>query len=277
MFGDELQVIVNAELNLFAGDGFLLGKPHVLHFFADAVYDHAAFAVRAHQDVVVLSLEAAFAREVAGAELAVAFFDLLLADLAHVAHGMREEALGLIAPPRNGNHFEHRNVDAVRLNKGNVRLGSLGLDDDGLKMGKVFGVVELLLEIGHRDAEAIGDGAKVLFYLRHVLAQQQDAEGGPVVDEHAAVAVQHAAARRDDRNFTDAVALSERVVLVGVDDLEFPETQQEHADHAHDDVGGYGQPRLRQTIVVSKPVRHRKPRARGVPLGLPDFVRLRRT
>src|SRR5437879_7346967 len=134
---------------------------------------------------------------------------------------MREEALGLIAPPRNGNHFEHRNVDAVRLNKGNVRLGSVGLDDDGLKMGKVFGVVELLLEIGHRDAEAIGDGAKVLFYLRHVLAQQQDAEGGPVVDEHAAVAVQHAAARRDDRNFTDAVALSERVVLVGVDDLEY--------------------------------------------------------
>src|SRR2546429_6179735 len=41
--------------------------------------------------------------------------------------------------------------------------------------------------------------------LRHVLAQQQDAEGGPVVDEHAAVAVQHAAARRNDRNFTDAV------------------------------------------------------------------------
>src|SRR2546429_3185822 len=49
LFGDELQVIVNAELNLFAGDGFLLGKPHVLHFFADAVYDHAAFAVRSEE------------------------------------------------------------------------------------------------------------------------------------------------------------------------------------------------------------------------------------
>ena len=104
----------------------------------------------------------------------------------------------------------------------------------------------------------------MFFDLGHVVAEQEDAEGGPVVNQDAAVAVEHAATRSDDWNFADAVALGESSVLIGIDDLEFPEAQQQHADHAYDDVGGYGEPRLRQTIVVPKPVRHRKPRARGV-------------
>ena len=104
----------------------------------------------------------------------------------------------------------------------------------------------------------------MLFHFGHVVAQQQDAEGGAIVHEHAAVAVEHPATGSDDGNFADAVALGERGVLIGVDDLEFPEAQQEHADHAHDDVGRDSEPRLRQTIVVPKPVRHAKPHARGV-------------
>jgi hypothetical protein len=41
--------------------------------------------------------------------------------------------------------------------------------------------------------------------------------------------------------------------------LELPETEQQHADHSHDDVGGHGQPPLRQSIVVAKPVGHENP------------------
>ena len=40
-------------------------------------------------------------------------------------------------------------------------------------------------------------------------------------------------------------------ILVAVDDLQFPEAEEQQADHAHDDVGDDGQPRLRQTIVTA--------------------------
>jgi len=82
LFGNRLQIVVNGQLNLFAGDRILLGK--VIDFFADAIDDDAAHAVRAHQDVVVLTFEAGFADDVTRAELAVARFDLLFADFTDV-------------------------------------------------------------------------------------------------------------------------------------------------------------------------------------------------
>jgi hypothetical protein len=68
-----LQIHINAELNLLTGDGILLCE--VVDFFANAIDDDAAHAVRAHQDVVVLAFEAGLADDVARAQLAVAVFD----------------------------------------------------------------------------------------------------------------------------------------------------------------------------------------------------------
>src|ERR1700721_1083390 len=54
LFGDLLQVVVDGELNLFAGNRFLLSKvAELFDFLADAVDDDAPHAVRAGQDVVV--------------------------------------------------------------------------------------------------------------------------------------------------------------------------------------------------------------------------------
>ncbi len=89
---DRLKVVVDAELNLLAGDGFL-GREAV-DLFADAVDDDPAHAVGALQDVVIFALEAGFADEIAGAELAVAVFDLIFADFTDVAAGVRHEAVG---------------------------------------------------------------------------------------------------------------------------------------------------------------------------------------
>src|SRR5207245_5269621 len=91
----------------------------------------------------------------------------------------------------------------------------------------------------------------------------------PIVHKHAAFAVQHAAARRNHRNVAHAVALGQRAVLIRIDDLELPEAEQQHAYHSHDDVGGYGQPRLRQSIVVTEPVRHENPAREYFFSGLP--------
>src|SRR6266568_2506421 len=257
LLGDLLQVVVNAELNLFAGNGFLKGK--LSDLFTDAIYDDAALAVGALQQIVVLLLETEFARKVAWPKPAVARIDLLFADLTHIAHGVRQETSGEVAPPLNGDHFEDGNVGFVRFDKRNIRRRGVRLDDDGLEFGEGFRAGELVFQISQRNAQTIGDGAEMFLHLGHVVAQQQHAEGGAVVHENAAIAVEHAATRRDDRNFTDAVAFGEGGVLIGVNDLQFPEAQQQHADHAHDDIRGHREPRLRQTIVVPKPVRHENP------------------
>ncbi len=99
----------------------------------------------------------------------------------------------------------------------------------------------------------------MLFHLHRLIAEEEDAERRPVVNKHAAIAVQHAAARCDHRNVTHVVALGHRAVFVSVNDLELPKAEQQHADHSYDDVGSHGQPPLRQSIVVAEPVRHENP------------------
>ena len=80
-----------------------------------------------------------------------------------------------------------------------------------------------------------------------------------IVNEDAAIAIEHASARRDDGNVAHAVAFGHGAVLVSVNDLQLPETDEQHTDHSHNDVGSHGQPPLRQSIVVAKPVRHENP------------------
>src|SRR5260370_10314815 len=132
-------------MNVIGGNSFLSGQ--ALHFFADTVYDDAPHAVCGLKEVIVLTFQAGFSDEVAGAELAVARLHLLLADFTDVARSMSEEAARQVTPPRNGNHFQDRNVGTMGFNKCDVRLRSVWLYDDGLEFRKVPGVVELVAQI----------------------------------------------------------------------------------------------------------------------------------
>ena len=260
LFGDLLQVVVDGELNLFAGNGFLLSETaEIFDLLANAVDDDAAHAVGAGEDVVVLALETGFSGEISGAEAAIAGFDLLLADFADVPAGVRHEAAGKITAALDHEHFEQRNIRAVRFDERDVRVGGFRLDDDGLKLRKIFGVFELILEVADRNAQAIRNGGKIFVDQSGIVAEKKDAERRIVVDENAAIAIEHAAAWSDDGDGTNAIALGHLPVLIGVNDLEFPEAEQQQPDHAHDDVGSDGQSGLWQTIVVAKPVRHENP------------------
>jgi len=146
-----------------------------------------------------------------------------------------------------------------RCDEGDVCVGGFRLNNDGLELRKIFGAFELVLQITDRDAQAIGDGGEIFVDERGIVAEKQDTERRIIVHQDTAIAVQHTAARSDDGNGTNAIALGHLTVLIGVDDLEFPEAEEQQANHAHDDVGGDGQSGLWQTIVVAKPVRHENP------------------
>ncbi len=218
-----------------------------------------AHTVGALQNVVVLALEASFAHEVAGAKLAVAVLDLLFTDFPDVPAGMRHETIGKVPAAMDHQHFEQRNIRAMRLDKRDVCRSCFGFDNDGLKFGQFTRVVELIRQVVNGDAEAFGYRRQALRDERRIVAEEKNAERRVVIDQNPAVAIEHAAARRNDRYRADAVTVGPLRILVGIDDLEFPESDQQKADHAYDDVGDDSQPSLRQSIIVAEPVRHEIP------------------
>ena len=241
LLGNRLQIVVDGQLNLFAGDGILLGK--VIDFFPDAVDDDAAHAVRAHQDVVVLTFESGFAD---------AGFDLLFTDFTDVPAGMAHESAGHVAAAGDREHFQNGKIGSMRFDERDVRRRGFRFDDDRLKLRQRLGGVELIVKVVDRKAEAIRDRSKTLFDQSGIVAQEKDAKGWAIVDQDAAIAIEHAAARRDDGDGADAIAFGHLAVLIGVNNLQFPEAEQQHTDHAHNDVGGHCQPLLRQSIVAAK-------------------------
>ena len=114
----------------------------------------AAHAVDAHQLLVVLLFEARFADDVAGIVAAVARFDLIGADFAHVTAGVGHESAARIAAAMHHEHFQHGNIGAMRFDKGDVAGRGFRLDDDGLEMRQRFGGLELLLHVVERQVPA---------------------------------------------------------------------------------------------------------------------------
>src|SRR2546423_7371341 len=156
-------------------------------------------------------------------------------------------------------HFQQRNVRAMRLNKSNVGLGGFGLDDDRLKVLEVARNLQLLFQVVQRNIQAFRYSTKVLLHQGGIVTKEEDAEGRIIINQDAAIAVQHAPARGYHWNGADAIAFRPLQVFVGIDNLQLPKAHQQDADHSYDDVGDDGQPLLRQSIVIAKPVRHENP------------------
>src|SRR5215470_16075645 len=113
---------------------------------------------------------------------------------------MRHEGARKVTTTRDREHFENRDIGAMGLDVGDVCVGGFGLDDDGLELGEVFGGGQLLAKIFDRNIQAVGNGGQVFLDEGRVVAEQKDAERGAIVDEDAAIAIEHAAARSNDKN-----------------------------------------------------------------------------
>jgi hypothetical protein len=123
---------------------------------------------------------------------------LIFAGLTDVPGGVREKAVRQVAPARDGQHFEYRNIGAVRFDEIEIRAGGFWLDNDGLELGQIARVLQLIVKIFDGDAEAVGYGGEILFDELGIVAEKQDGERRTIVDQHTAITVEHAAARSDD-------------------------------------------------------------------------------
>ena len=167
-----------------------------------------------------------------------------------VANRVGEHIAVRVAAAVNHQHFEHGNVGAMGFDERDVGWAGFRFDHDRLEFRHGPGSFNLLLHIIERHAQAIGDLRQEFLDLLGSVAQQQDAERGIVVYEDAAFAIEHRAARGDDRNRPHAIALGHLRVAVRIDDLQLPETKQQQRDHPDDDVGNDCQPPCRQPFIV---------------------------
>src|SRR6266481_7694428 len=141
-----------------------------------------------------------------------------------------------LSPAGDGYHFQDWNVRAMRFDEGDVRGRGVGLDNDWLEFREILCIGELIPQIIQADSQTVRDAREMLFHQSRIITKEEHAERRPIVHENAAIAVQHAAARRNYGNVAHTIALSQRAIPVGVDDLELPEADQQDADHSHDDV-----------------------------------------
>ena len=142
LFGDQLQVIIDGQADGLTRDRIGLLEPAYLA--PDAVDDRAPHAVDTHEVIVVLPLEPGLAHNIAGAVAPAAFLDLIGADItAHVRH----EPTGRIPAAIYHEHFQHRNIGAMRFDKIAVARGGLRLDHDRLEMRQRRGSLKLLLNV----------------------------------------------------------------------------------------------------------------------------------
>ncbi len=134
-----------------------------------------------------------------------------------------------------------------------------------MTMRDVFRLRAEAVDAGHQvviiQVEPLGDRPQVLFFQD--FARQNQAERGVVIDDHPAVAVQDAAARRQDRHGLDAVLQRPLVVELGILHLEPPEAgdqEQEdgdagvlkNGDFAGGEIGIVAQRRLVRLVLISR-------------------------
>ncbi len=132
-------------------DFLVLGQNAAL--VAEAVHFHAALAVRAHQDVVVLALDAVLADDVALVEAReLGRIQIALADFAHVPDHVRGQPVARIQPMLGVNHLEFgkRVVILVRVDERQLGGRELFFNRDGMVLRLAAG-----LEAAHARHQSV--------------------------------------------------------------------------------------------------------------------------
>jgi hypothetical protein len=84
--------------------------------------------------------------------------------------------------------------------------------------------------------ESSGDERQIGVEVFDLLAKEVAGDGGVVVDEKPAFAVEDLAARCEDGDFADAVGFGERTEAFGVEHLETPEADEKYRQNERDEV-----------------------------------------
>ena len=197
-------------------------------------------AVDAAEEGVVGGLDAGFADDVAGRVegVAVVIGEHLLGDLADVADEVGGEAVAGIEAALLVEGFEFGELVAMGGDEGLLVGSDVLLEGNGLVFGGDLVAADGGLNLLDGDVEAAGDEGKIGVEVLDLFAEEVAGDGGVVVDEEAAFAVEELAARGEDGNFADAVGFGEGTEVVGAEHLKAPEAGEEDDENQRDEILG---------------------------------------
>ena len=235
LFGGHLDVEVDGEFEVFAGDGE--GLAEVAELFAVRVDDDVAGAVGAAEESVVGLLDAGSSDDVAGVVEGVAgVVEHGFGDFTDVADEVGGEAVAGVEAALLVAGFELGEFVAVGGEEGLLVGGDVDFKGDGLVLRGGGEAADGRLDLLDGEVEAGGDEREVEVGVGDLIAQEIAGDGRVVVDEQTAFAVEEAAARGEDGDLADAVGLGEDAVVGAVEDLEAVEADEEDGENGGDDV-----------------------------------------
>jgi hypothetical protein len=204
------------------------------HLDPSAVDDHAAQAVLAHEQPIVLGLHPRLAHGHARVDPRVGLgLQLALRDLPHPAQHVRRALPQGVRPQGHGVHAGLGLLEAPGLDGGHVLLAGVGLDHHRAELRALL-LRELLADVRGRDLQELGEALHAPVDVVRLLRREHDVEGGAVVHEDTPVAVEEQPAGRGYGHGPDAVVLRQVAVVLPAQDLQLPEVhdQEPHeADH----------------------------------------------
>ena len=215
-----------------------------------------------------MQLDAGFSDDVAGTVvLPLWLVEHVLADFAHIANQVREESVAGIEPAVHGDGVEFGQLIAVRFDEGKFVGRNVFFEIDGRILRHANEVADFLPHRVFGHVQALRDEWRVGGEVAGGVAHHQHGGGRIVIDDEAAFAVDNLAARREQRNFADAVVFGLRDVVIAVRNLQAPEAVAEHEENGEDGVLHRRQPHRRYfffpaqhvlLIPLLKPIEQRK-------------------
>src|ERR1019366_5294933 len=251
LFGRYLHIEIDGELELFAGDGGHIAEG--AHFLAATVDQHLARAVLAHQNIVVVLLDARHAYDVARVvQLPLRLSQHVFANLADVADDVRHETVAGIEAPVNGDGVEFGQFLFVRFDEGQLVGSNVILEEQRLIPRHCGHALQAGAQLVRRDVKPSGDLVGVGLQIAVLIAQQQHRERRIVVNDDAALAVQDLAARSQDGHLFDAILFSQRAVITAARHLQAPQSESKHQKDSQQDVLHCGKPELGDFFVATE-------------------------
>ncbi len=243
LFGGNLQVKIDGELELLAGNSLHVAER--ADFLAAAVDQHLARAVLAHQNIVVVLLDARHAHDVARViQLPLRLGQHVFAHLSDVADDMRHESVLRIQAAMDGDDVKLRQVCAVRFDERQFVGRDVVFQEQRLISRYRSHALQARAQLVGRNVQPgrnlVGVGVEVAV----LIAQQQHRERRIVVNDDAAFAVENLAARRQHRDLLDAVLFGQSGVVVAARHLQAPQPESKNQENAQQDVLHCGEPEL---------------------------------
>ena len=141
---------------------------------------------------------------------------------------------------------------AVRFDEGQLVRGDVFLQINRGILGHAGEVADFVPDVGLLHVQALGNERGVGGHVAGGVAHHERGEGGVVIHDDAAFAVDDFAARSEDGHFAHAVVFGLRGVVVGLRNLEAPEPVAEHEEDDEDAVLHRGQASCRNFFFAAQ-------------------------